>query len=129
MDQVKHPRSSVFIRLCHIITEKEGQGLVGELNALNQFIPDRDVFLNMHSTKEAVLSNCIEGVRTNLTDRYNRSSTLLVSPYRLGDGPSRFQDPTPADAILNRLVHHAHRIKLVFPSQPKLRSGAFKSTT
>jgi DNA replication protein DnaC len=64
-----------------------------------------------------------------LDDRYNRSSTLLVSQYPVGDWHLRFQDPTLADAILDRLVHNAHRIELVGESQRKLRSDALKSST
>jgi len=64
-----------------------------------------------------------------LDDRYNRSSALLVSQYPVGDWHLRFQDPTLADAILDRLVHNAHRIELVGESQRKLRSDALKSST
>jgi DNA replication protein DnaC len=64
-----------------------------------------------------------------LDDRYNRSSTLMVSQYPVGDWHLRFQDPTLADAILDRLVHNAHRIELVGESQRKLRSDALKSST
>lgn len=64
-----------------------------------------------------------------LDDRYNHSSTLLVSQYPVGDWHLRFQDPTLADAILDRLVHNAYRIELVGESQRKLRSEALKSST
>jgi hypothetical protein len=64
-----------------------------------------------------------------LDDRCDRSSTLLVAYYPVGDGPLRFQDPTLADAILDRLVPNAYRVERVGETQRKLRSDALKPST
>jgi DNA replication protein DnaC len=60
-------------------------------------------------------------------DRFGRLSTMVVSQVPVGDWHIRFPDPTLADAILDRLVHNAHRITLQGESQRKLRSRVISS--
>jgi DNA replication protein DnaC len=57
-----------------------------------------------------------------LDDRYSRSSTLLATQFPIDTWYSRIPDPTLADAILDRLIHNAHRIELHGDSQRKLRA-------
>lgn len=57
-----------------------------------------------------------------LDDRYNCSSTMLVSQFPITSWHARIPDPTLADAILDRLVHNAHRIELMGESQRKIRA-------
>jgi DNA replication protein DnaC len=54
-----------------------------------------------------------------LEDRHQRGSILVTSqlPIKLWHG--QFQDPTLADAILDRLVHTAERIELSGESMRK----------
>lgn len=54
-----------------------------------------------------------------LEDRYQRGSVLVTSqlPIKLWHG--QFQDPTLADAILDRLVHNAESIELTGESMRK----------
>jgi DNA replication protein DnaC len=64
-----------------------------------------------------------------LDDRYGRMATLLVSQFPIPTWHARLPDPTLADAILDRLVHNAHRIELVGESQRKLRGQLTLSST
>ena len=57
-----------------------------------------------------------------LDDRYNKKSTIVVSQVKVEGWHERIPDPTIADAILDRLVHNAHRLKLKGESQRKLNS-------
>lgn len=57
-----------------------------------------------------------------LDDRCGRTATLLVTQIPVEDWHVRLPDPTLADAILDRLVHNAHRLQLKGESQRKLRS-------
>jgi len=64
-----------------------------------------------------------------LDDRYNRMATLLVSQFPVAAWHDRIPDPTLADAILDRLVHNAHRIELQGESQRKIRAQRTMSST
>ena len=45
-------------------------------------------------------------------DRYQVRSTILTSPLPLSRWHEQIGDLTPADGILDRLVHNAHRIEM-----------------
>jgi DNA replication protein DnaC len=47
-----------------------------------------------------------------LEDRYNRRSTIVVSQVPSDHWHEIIGDPTIADAILDRLVHNAHKLHL-----------------
>jgi len=64
-----------------------------------------------------------------LDDRYGLWSTILVTQFPVSTRHARLPDPTLADAILDRLVHNAHRIELQGESQRKWRSESTMSTT
>jgi DNA replication protein DnaC len=57
-----------------------------------------------------------------LEDRYNLRSTIVVSQLDPSLWHDYIGDPTLADAILDRLVHNAHRIKLKGESIRKTNS-------
>jgi DNA replication protein DnaC len=56
-----------------------------------------------------------------LDDRYDRRSTLVASQLPVDSWHQALGDPTLADAILDRLVHNAHRIALYGESLRKQR--------
>ncbi len=47
-----------------------------------------------------------------LEDRYGRHSTIVTSQLPVAQWHAMIGDPTYADAILDRLIHNAHRIEL-----------------
>src|ERR1700760_1501490 len=61
-----------------------------------------------------------------LEERYGRRSTILTSQIPVDKWHAFIGDPTYADAILDRLVHNAHRIDLAGDS---LRRRRARSTT
>ncbi len=61
-----------------------------------------------------------------LEERYGRRSTILTSQVPVGKWHEGIGDPTYADAILDRIIHNAHRIDLVGDSLCRIRS---RSTT
>ncbi len=57
-----------------------------------------------------------------LEERYGRRSTILTSQIPVAKWHEVIGDPTYADAILDRLVHNAHRIDLAGDSLRRTRS-------
>lgn len=54
-----------------------------------------------------------------LDDRYNATSTLVTSQLEPKDWHALIGEPTLADAICDRLVHNAHRLRLTGDSMRK----------
>ena len=54
-----------------------------------------------------------------LDDRYRHASTLVTSQLPIGQWHAWIGDPSLADAILDRLVHNAHKLTLKGPSRRK----------
>ena len=59
-----------------------------------------------------------------LEERYGRRSTILTSQIPIDKWHEVIGDPTYADAILDRLVHNAHRINLEGESLRRTRPKA-----
>jgi DNA replication protein DnaC len=59
-----------------------------------------------------------------LEERYGRRSTIVTSQIPIDKWHALIGDPTYADAILDRLVHNAHRIDLTGDSLRRRRSIA-----
>jgi len=64
-----------------------------------------------------------------LDDRYSQSSVLLATQFPIDTWHARIPDPTLSDAILDRLIHNAHRIELQGHSQRKIRAEQVMSAT
>jgi DNA replication protein DnaC len=62
-----------------------------------------------------------------LDDRYNRGSTILATQLPVSNWHSRFEDPTLADAIMDRVVHNAYRIELKGESMRKKEKSLTQS--
>jgi DNA replication protein DnaC len=59
-----------------------------------------------------------------LDDRVNTGSTLIASQLPVDAWHAYLGEPTLADAILDRLVHHSHRIELKVPGDSMRKSRA-----
>jgi DNA replication protein DnaC len=55
--------------------------------------------------------------------RHDLTSTIVAAQLPIEDWHENIRDPTIADAILDRLVHNAHKITLKGESMRKLRSN------
>lgn len=54
-----------------------------------------------------------------IEDRYERCSTVIVSQLPVAQWHELMDNPTVADALLDRLIHNAHRLELKGESQRK----------
>ena len=64
-----------------------------------------------------------------IEDRQNTGSVLITSQFAVASWHELIGNPTVADALLDRLVHHAHRIPLEGESMRKLRAGRTTAET
>lgn len=55
-----------------------------------------------------------------LDDRFRKASTIFISQLPASDWHQNIQDPTLADAILDRIIHDAFRVELAGESMRKL---------
>jgi DNA replication protein DnaC len=62
-----------------------------------------------------------------LDDRHQRRSTIVTSQFPVNHWHEAMADPTLADAILDRLVHNAHHLKLKGESMRKLTADLEES--
>ncbi len=58
-----------------------------------------------------------------MDDRYGLRSTIITSQYPTDTWHDHLGDPTTADAICDRILSNAHRIKLAGPSRRKQESN------
>ncbi|WP_233081949.1 IS21-like element helper ATPase IstB [Rheinheimera soli] len=54
-----------------------------------------------------------------IEDRYEQRSTVIVSQLPVSEWYGLMENPTVADALLDRLIHNAHRLELTGESQRK----------
>ncbi len=62
-------------------------------------------------------------------DRYQLRSTIVTSQLPVSEWHSSLGEPTIADAILDRLIHNAHRIELRGDSLRRLQEPALAATS
>lgn len=62
-----------------------------------------------------------------IEDRHSLASTIVATQLPIENWHDNIRDPTIADAILDRLIHNAHKIYLKGESMRKLRAKAAKT--
>jgi len=72
--------------------------------------------------RDAITIQNAQDILEVLDDRFGHAATLIASQVPMTDWHLRIPDPTLADAILDRIVHTAHRVQLEGESQRKLRA-------
>ena len=61
-------------------------------------------------------------------ERYDRNATIVTSQLPIKAWHDAMQDPTLADAILDRLVHNAYKVELKGESMRKKRTTLDQKT-
>jgi DNA replication protein DnaC len=113
---VRYHRTS---RLLHTLSQIRADGsltnLLRSLARINLLVLDDWM-------RDALTIQNAQDILEVLDDRFGHTATLIASQVPIADWHHRIPDPTLADAILDRLVHNAHRIELKGESQRKIRA-------
>jgi len=112
-----------YYRLPILFQEIKIAQLEGEYTRLIKTLSKTDLLILDDWLRDPPTLSEAQSLLDILDDRYSRSSTLLATQFPIDTWHSRIPDPTLADAILDRLVHNAHRIELQGDSQRKLRAA------
>lgn len=113
---VRYQRTS---RLLHTLTIARQDG---SLSNLLRTLAKTDLLILDDWMRDAITIQNAQDILEVLDDRFSHASTLIASQVPISDWHLRIPDPTLADAILDRIVHNAHRIQLEGDSQRKLRA-------
>ena len=108
---------------------------LGELNSFSKLIPDVDMFIMMHVFKEAVVSNYIEGTRTNIEEAlYNEKEVLPekkddwleVNNYVKAMNSAILElEELP---LSNRLIRNTHKLLLTSSRGKNKTHGEFRKS-
>jgi len=118
-----------YFRLPRFFQEIKAAQLEGAYPRLIKLLAKTDLLILDDWLRDSLSISDAQSLLDILDDRYGRSATMVATQFPIAVWHSRIPDPTLADAILDRLVHNAHRIELLGESQRKLRAEAAMSAT
>ncbi|MCM2313092.1 MAG: IS21-like element helper ATPase IstB [Steroidobacteraceae bacterium] len=117
-----------FFRIPRLIDELARYAALQNKSTLLRQIAKADLLI----IDDFGLAPLAESVRRDLLeildDRYDRRSTLITSQIPVEQWHTYLQDPTIADAILDRLIHNSYRLTLKGESMRKQKSAAAAKT-
>ena len=108
---------------------------LGELNSFSRLVPNIDLFIQLHVTKEAVVSSRIEGTRTNVDEAFLPFKEIL--PARRNDWLEvnnyiKAMNEAIADLeklpLSSRLIRKTHKILLESARGEHKLPGEFRSS-
>jgi len=118
-----------YFRLPRFIQEVKTAQLEGVYPRLIKSLAKTDLLILDDWLRDSLSLSDAQSLLDILDDRYGRSATMVATQLPIAAWVSRIPDPTLADAILDRLVHNAHRLNLLGESQRKIRSETILSAT
>jgi DNA replication protein DnaC len=120
---VRYHRTS---RLLHTLSQVRSDG---SLTSMLRSLAKCSLLVLDDWMRDAISIQNAQDILEVLDDRFGHTATLIATQVPITDWHRRIPDPTLADAILDRLVHNAHRIELKGESQRKIRAKRTMSHT
>jgi len=116
--------SVAYHRLSRLLEELALARAQGSLGALTRKLAKTKLLLIDDWALTALKIGQAQDVLDVLEDRNSCGATLIATQVPVAQWHGRIGDPTIADAILDRLVHGAHRIEIRGESMRKVRAAA-----
>ena len=87
---------------------------IGQLNSFARLVPNIDLFIHLHVTKEAVVSSRIEGTRTEIGE------ALLAAEHILPERRDDWQEVKNYTTALNEAIEQLKTLPLspIYPNRP-----------
>jgi DNA replication protein DnaC len=120
---VRYHRTS---RLLHTLSQVRSDG---SLTSMLRSLAKCSLLVLDDWMRDAISIQNAQDILEVLDDRFGHTATLIATQVPITEWHRRIPDPTLADAILDRLVHNAHRIELKGESQRKIRAKRTMSHT
>lgn len=114
--------SVAYHRLSRLLQELALGRADGSLSTLTRKLAKTDLLVLDDWALTSLAIDQAQDLLDILEDRSGSGSTLIATQVPVGQWHARIGDPTIADAILDRLVHGAHRIELRGESMRRLRA-------
>jgi len=111
-----------YFKTAELLSELKCAKLDGSFPKLRKQLAAFDLIILDEWLRDALLPNDARDILDFLDDRYRRSSCLLATQFPINQWHAQIQDPTLADAMLDRLVHDSLRLALKGESMRKLTS-------
>ncbi|MFC1478672.1 IS21-like element helper ATPase IstB [Candidatus Margulisiibacteriota bacterium] len=120
---------AVYYRLSRLLSELAIAKGDGRYAKLLQTIAKMDVLIIDDFGLSVLPDNQRRDFLEIMEDRYNTRSTIVTTQFPVDQWHELIGDPTIADAILDRLVHNAHKIEMKGGSMRKRLNSVVKSAT
>ena len=111
-----------YYRVSRLLEELTLARADGSLGSLTRKVAKTDLLLLDDWALTTLSIGPAQDILDILEDRADVGATLIATQVPIAQWHGRIGDPTIADAILDRLVHNAHRIELRGESMRKLKA-------
>jgi DNA replication protein DnaC len=105
-------RQPLFIKLRDLITQLLTARADGSFPQMKRQFAKLNLFILDEWMRETLSHNHAREILDLIDDHSPHASFIFVSQIPVADWFQRFDDPTLADAVLDRIVHCSHRIEL-----------------
>ncbi|CDM60154.1 MULTISPECIES: IS21-like element helper ATPase IstB [Rhizobium] len=116
--------SVLYVRMPALLQSLEQARGIGNLAARLKSLGSVELLILDDYGLQPIDGNAPHYLLEILEGRYGRRSTLVTSQFPVARWHEKISDPTYADAILDRLVHNAHRLEMSGESMRRLRQSA-----
>lgn len=112
-----------YLKTAELLSELKLAKVDGSFPKLRKQLAAFDLIVLDEWLRDSLSANEAREILDFLDDRYRQASCLFATQFPVNQWHPQIQDPTLADAILDRIVHDANRLILRGESMRKLTSS------